>query len=92
MSTTDKPMFLRDALRMKRERGDTDCDGFKEVCRFYASGFNATISGAAYAMRQWVQKPHASPAIQARRVAFLADLDAILNGTFTTDKNTKLAA
>lgn len=86
-----KPMWLRDVLKMKRERGDTDIDGFKDICRFYAHGFNASIQGAAYSMRQWVRKPHASAVIQARREAFLADLEAVMAGTFFNDSQ-KLAA
>lgn len=76
------PTLLRDALRMKRNRGDTDCDDFKQVSRDFGSGLNATIAGAAWAMRQWVAKrpDHVSALHHARRVAFLADLDAILAG------------
>jgi hypothetical protein len=73
---------LRDALRMKRERGDADCDAFKDICRSYAHGFGATVEGAARSMRQWVKTPHASPRYQAMREAFLADLEAIQAGTF----------
>jgi hypothetical protein len=73
---------LRDALRMKRERGDADCDDFKEICRFYAHRYGATVEGAARSMRKWVQTPHASPRYQAMREAFLADLEAIQVGTF----------
>lgn len=80
-----KPTLLRDALRMKRERGDADADGFKTIAiNDFASGLNATIAGAEWAMAQWVAKRTNNPseAYQARRVAFLADLRAILNGTF----------
>jgi len=81
-STNWQALTLRDALRMKRERGDPDCDGFKDICRFYAHGFGATVEGAARSMRKWIQTSHASPRYQAMREAFLADLEAIQAGTF----------
>ncbi|GAA2816958.1 hypothetical protein EDC40_103687 [Aminobacter aminovorans] len=80
-----KPTLLKDALRMKRERGDVDADGFKTIAiNDFAYGLNATIEGAEWAMAQWVAKRTNNPseAYQARRVAFLADLRAILAGTF----------
>lgn len=74
-----KPIFLRDVLRMKRNRGDADADLFKAVAvDLFASRLDATISGAAWAMRQWIEKG-AVPDTAARR-AFLADLDAVLAG------------
>lgn len=79
-----EPVFLRDALRMKRNRGDADADLFKAIaCDQYASRLNATISGAANAMRQWLDKADKlgwGEAKQARNAAFLADLERILSG------------
>lgn len=79
-----KPEFLRDVIAMKRARGDTDLDGFKRVCAEFGSGVNATIGGAAWAMRSWVKnrKTWISDVQHARRIAFLADLDAVIAGTF----------
>lgn len=79
-----KAEFLRDVIAMKHERGDTDVDGFKQVCREFGSGTNATVGGAAWAMRQWVanRKTWISEEQHARRVAFLADLDAVIAGRF----------
>lgn len=80
-----KPTLLCDALRMKRERGDNDCDGFKTIAiNDFAYGLNATIAGAEDAMSQWVAKRtnNPGPRYQAMREAFLADLRAIRAGTF----------
>lgn len=80
-----KPTLLRDALRMKRERGDADADSFKRVAiEDFANKLNATIEGAEWAMAQWVAKRtnNPGPRYQAMREAFLADLRAILAGTF----------
>lgn len=78
------PVFLRDALRMKRARGDADADQFKTIaCREYASMLDATIQGAAGAMRQWIAKADKlgwSDERRDRNAAFLADLTAIENG------------
>ncbi|MCO5085117.1 MAG: hypothetical protein M9939_26425 [Mesorhizobium sp.] len=81
-----KPVFLRDLLRMKRNRGDADVEQFKLTCREFGSGLNATISGAAWAMRQWVAKADRlgwTDMKVARCTAFLADLDAVLAGNLT---------
>lgn len=80
------PTLLRDALRLKRERGDADCEAFKDIANTYAYRLNATIQGAAWTMRQLIRKPLASPTHQAARVAFLADLDAIMGGTFAAEQ------
>ncbi|TPN26594.1 hypothetical protein FKO01_25295 [Mesorhizobium sp. B2-3-3] len=79
-----KPEFLRDVIAMKRARGDTDIADFATVCREFGSGVSATIGGAAWAMRQWVakRKTWISDIQHARRIAFLADLDAVIAGTF----------
>ncbi|TPK59065.1 MULTISPECIES: hypothetical protein [unclassified Mesorhizobium] len=79
-----KPEFLRDVIAMKKARGDTDIADFTMVCREFGSGTNATVGGAAWAMRQWVakRKTWISEAQHARRIAFLADLDAVIAGTF----------
>lgn len=81
-----KPDLLRDVLRMKRNRGDADADQFKRVAREFGSGLNATISGAAWAMRQWAAKQAAGGPVfltystAAERAAFLGDLDAVMAG------------
>lgn len=79
-----KPFFLRDVLRMKRNRGDADADLFKAVAvDLFASRLDATVSGAAWAMRQWVPKANQlgwSDDKVARCTEFLADLDAVLAG------------
>ncbi|MER8999956.1 hypothetical protein NKJ52_20840 [Mesorhizobium australicum] len=79
-----KAEFLRDVIAMKRERGDTDIADFTMVCREFGSDINATVGGAAWAMRCWVKnrKTWISEVQHARRVAFLADLDAVIAGTF----------
>lgn len=80
-----KPTLLRDALRMKRERGDNDCEAFKTVAiQDFAVKLNATIEGAEWAMSQWVAKRtnNPGPRYQAMREAFLADLRAIRAGSF----------
>lgn len=81
-----KPQFLRDVLRMKRARSDTDADYFKAISKDFAYGLNATISGAAWAMRQWVAKGEKLGWSEMKiisRKAFLADLDAVLSGDLT---------
>ncbi len=82
LAASTAPMFLRDVLRMKRNRGDADCESFKLVAKDFASGLNATIAGSAWAMRQWVAKrpDWIGSDHQARREAFLADIDAVLAG------------
>lgn len=82
------PTFLRDVLNMKRERGDNDCDAFRRVAKEFGSGLNATVVGASNAMRRWIAKQEAgkwlffSYSTSDERKAFLADLDAVRNGTF----------
>ena len=77
------PVLLADVLRMKRARGDADCADFERIARDYGARLNATIRGAAWAMRQWVAKGHPSEAHQAMREAFLADLERVLAGDLT---------
>lgn len=81
-----EPTLLRDVLRMKRNRGDADADVFKLIAiNEFGSGLNATISGAAWAVRQWIAKRSdwIGEAQHARREAFLADLDAVIAGDLT---------
>ncbi len=86
--TPTGPTFLRDVLKMKRERGDNDCDAFRRVAKEFGVGLNATVVGASNAMRQWIAKQEAgkklffSYSTKDERKAFLADLDAVRNGTF----------
>lgn len=77
-----KPEFLRDVLAMKRAAGHNDAEDFRLVSREFGSGLNATISGAAWAMRQWIAKrpKWITDAQQAHREAFLADLEAVMRG------------
>lgn len=83
-----EPLLLRDVLAMKRQRGDTDIAGFKEVCREFAYGLNGTISGGIWAMNQWIKaadagrQPWVGKVTQDRRRAFVADCEAVLAGTF----------
>ena len=82
------PTFLRDVLKMKRERGDNDCDAFRRVAKEFGVGLDATVSGASNAMRQWITKQEAGKKLffsysnADERKAFLADLDAVRSGTF----------
>ena len=82
--TPTGPTFLRDVLKMKRERGDNDCDAFRRVAKEFGVGLNATVSGASNAMRQWMagKKVYFGYSNADERKAFLADLDAVRNGTF----------
>lgn len=80
-----QPTLLRDALKMKRARGDADADQFRDVAvTEFAYRLNSTIQGAANAMRQMIakRKPWVSDRQHADRIAFLADLDAIQDGSF----------
>lgn len=79
-----EPEFLRDVLAMKQHRGDFDLDAFKAVAGDFSYGLYATIEGAARAMRQWVKhKPTwMSDLHHQRRQRFLADLDAVRDGSF----------
>lgn len=83
-----EPLLLRDVLAMKRQRGDNDIAGFKEVCREFAYGLNGTISGAIWAMNQWIKaaddgrQPWVGKVTQDRRRAFVANCEAVLAGTF----------
>lgn len=83
-TTKAGPTLIRDVLRMKRNRGDADADQFKALALYqFASGLNASISGASWAMRQWLVKADKlgwSDRKVARSEAFLADLDAVLAG------------
>ena len=78
-----EPLLLRDVLYMKRQRGDLDIQAFKYGAGDFASGLNATISGAAWAVRQWVAKSDNlgwTAEKLVNRKAFLADLEAVLAG------------
>lgn len=92
-----KPFLLRDVLRMKRKRGDTDCEAFKLVCREFAHGLNGTISGGIWAMNQWIKaanagkQPWIGDVTQGRRRAFVADCEAALAGTFGVDFDVEAA-
>lgn len=77
-----KPEFLFDVVNMKRRRGDADLAEFRDVCRDFGSGVNATIAGAARAMRQWTKGKDRCNAYWSSRFAFLDDLDAVANETF----------
>ena len=81
-----KPQFLRDALRMKRERGDDDAEAFKRaVIEDFGAGLNATIGGAIWAYPQWIKKADKigwNGAKVESRKRILADLQAIVAGTF----------
>lgn len=79
-----KPFFLGDVVKMKRNRGDNDLADFKLVVREFAYGINADIRGSEWSMQQWVErrKPWISDAQHARRVKFLADIRAVLDGSF----------
>lgn len=83
-----KPTLLRDALRMKRERGDADADVFKKaVIDDFGSGLNATIGGAIWAYGQWIAKAGklgwSAAKVESRR-RVLADLQSIVAGRFAT--------
>ncbi|PWJ88394.1 hypothetical protein C8D77_111117 [Mesorhizobium loti] len=80
-----KPEFLRDVVRMKRSRGDTDVSEFIDICRDFASGSFATIEGAARHMRRQTQGKSRFNEYWRARFAFLADLDAVLDGSFGLD-------
>ena len=71
------PRFLIDVLRTLPVEDRAD---FRETAKDFASGLNATISGAAYQMRRWVANPPSwLPARrQQHRIRFLAALDAVL--------------
>lgn len=79
-----EPTLLRDALFMKRARGDGDADQFKSVaCYEFAHKLNATISGASWSMRQWLAKADKLGWSEIRRAkcfSFLDDLIAIEEG------------
>lgn len=77
-----KPTLLRDVLALKRERGD-DCADFLFIARGdFASQLNATIVGAEHQTAFRIARPQVSDRLQAKRVAFLADLRAVLAGEF----------
>lgn len=81
-----KPTLLRDALRMKRERGDADADAFKKaVIDDFGAGLNATIGGAIWAYTCWLKKADkigwSSAKVESRK-SILADLQTIVAGTF----------
>lgn len=79
-----KPTLLRDVLAMKRERGDADIADFRQVASVFAYGLDASIAGAEHSMAQWVARRSRliSDRLQAKRVAFLADLRAVMAGEF----------
>ncbi len=80
-----KPEFLRDVARLKRDRGDTDASEFLDVCRDFAYGLNATINGAERFMRRRVEGKSRFNEYWRPRFAFLADVEAVLDGSFTHD-------
>lgn len=80
-----KPRFLRDVAIMKRNRGDEDVSQFLDVCKDFDSGIYATIEGAARAMRRWCEGKGRFNAYWKLRFAFLADLDAVIDGSFDHD-------
>lgn len=80
-----RPEFLRDVVRMKRNRQDTDVAEFIEICRDFASGSYATIEGAARHMRRQTEGKSRFNVYWRPRFAFLADLDAVIDGSFTHD-------
>jgi len=72
------PFFLRDILDEKCRRGDADAGEFRAVVQYeFAAGLDATIEGAAAAMRRWVaDRPSwISDVQQARRVAALGAIE-----------------
>ncbi|BCH22446.1 hypothetical protein [Mesorhizobium sp. L-8-3] len=74
--------FLRDILDEKLKRNEADADLFRAVVQYeFASGLNATVEGAAAAMRRWVKARPAwvSDVQQARRLAALAAIEAALS-------------
>lgn len=80
-------LTLRHVLAAKRARGDLDAERFRLIATFdFAHRLEATVEGAAWAMRQWIAKADRlgwSEGKKAERVAFLADLDAVLAGDLT---------
>jgi hypothetical protein len=80
-----KPEFLRDVAMMKRNRGDHDVSEFLDVCKDFASGIYATIGGAERFMRRKVEGKSRFNTYWQPRFAFLADVEAVLNGSFAHD-------
>jgi hypothetical protein len=80
-----KPEFLSDVIAMKRNRGDEDVAEFREVCRDFAYGINATIEGAARTMRRLTNGKSRLNPYWRSRFAFLDDLDAVVDGSFSHD-------
>lgn len=80
-----KPELLIDLFRMKKARGDADLEDFKAVAKDFAAPVNCLIRAAEWAMAQWVAKrpDGVSDLHHARRIKFLADLRAVLNGDLT---------
>lgn len=78
------PTFLIDVLRIKRARGDADCDAFKYVADTFAYKLNATIVGAVRNMEAQIKARDAGkmkwvgPREQEMRRAFVADCRAVL--------------
>lgn len=82
------PTLLRDALRMKRERGDADADAFKKaVINDFGAGLNATIGGAIWAYPQWLKKSDklgwSASKVESRK-RILAELQLIVAGAFAS--------
>ena len=81
-----KPTLLRDALRMKRERGDVNADDFKKVViNDFAVGLNATIGGAIWAYTCWLKKADKlgwSAAKVESRKRIVTELQLIVAGKF----------
>lgn len=79
------PSFLIDVLRIKRARGDIDCDAFKSVADTFAYKLNATIAGATRSMEAQIKARDAGKMKwvgereQEMRRAFVADCRAALS-------------
>lgn len=75
--------FLRDIFDEKLKRDKADADQFRNVVQYeFASGLNATVEGAASAMRRWVKSRPAwvSEVQHARRLATLMAIEAAISG------------
>lgn len=79
----ETPRLLIDLYRMLPQEDRAE---FRQTARDFATGLNATIEGAASAMRRWVANPPSW--INARRrmerQRFLAILDAFMSGQLQT--------
>ena len=73
------PRLLIDILRTLPEEDRAE---FRQTARDFSTGLNATIEGAASAMRRWVANPPSwiNARRQMERQRFLATLDAFMSG------------